>query len=119
TLLRLAEQYLIKAEANANLELPDSSIDDINTIRKRAGLNEISYGITKDSILHLIENERRHEFFAESGHRWFDLKRTGEASLILSGIKGSFWQQNDTLYPIPSDDIKRNSNLKQNPGYLN
>jgi hypothetical protein len=55
--------------------------------------------------------------FAEWGHRWFDLKRTHRADAVLSGVKGSKWQTNDQLYPIPFSELETDPNLKQNDGY--
>jgi hypothetical protein len=56
--------------------------------------------------------------FAEWGHRWFDLKRTNRANAILSVTKkGSKWQPEDQLYPIPPSELDADPNLDQNPGY--
>ena len=68
-------------------------------------------------ILQAIEHERQIEFFAEWGHRWFDLKRRDRAHIVLSGIKGPTWQATDVWYPIPLQEILRNPALEQNPGY--
>jgi hypothetical protein len=114
--LRLAEQYLIRAEARAQQNNLQGAQTDLNTIRTRAGLpNTIANN--KASLLLAIEHERQIELFAELGHRWLDLKRTNRANTILGAIKGSTWQPRDTLYPIPITEIQNNSNLTQNPGY--
>ncbi|HEY4209662.1 MAG TPA: RagB/SusD family nutrient uptake outer membrane protein, partial [Puia sp.] len=68
-------------------------------------------------VLQAVEQERRVELFTEWGHRWLDLKRTGRSTDVLSVEKGIFWQPADTLYPIPTDAIKTNTNLTQNNGY--
>jgi hypothetical protein len=68
-------------------------------------------------LLLAVEQERKVELFAEWGHRWFDLKRTGRSSAVLGAVKGANWQATDTLYPIPADAIKTNVNLEQNEGY--
>lgn len=115
--IRLAEQYLIRAEARVRLGKltgPNSAQEDVNVIRDRAGLSVTSAN-TSDELLQAIERERKAEFFTE-GHRWFDLIRTGRASSVLSPIK-SDWQQEDTLWPIHEIELSRNSNLRQNPGY--
>jgi hypothetical protein len=115
--LRSAEQYLIRAEARNNLDKLSLAIDDINVIRLRAGLNTITVsGVTKADVARLIETERRKEFFAELGHRWLDLKRTGKLSETLMPIK-SGWQKTDSLYPIPIGEMLTNPNMVQNPGY--
>jgi starch-binding outer membrane protein, SusD/RagB family len=116
TLMRLAEQYLIRAEANANQKNTSAALDDINTIRHRAGLSDISGNISSDSCLLLILHERQCELFAECGHRWFDLKRTGNLD-ILNTEKTSPWNPGAALYPIPFPDLQKDNNLSQNAGY--
>lgn len=115
-MLRIAEQYLIRAEARAHQNNISGAQADINMIRYRAGLGDTPAN-DKTSLLDAIEKERRSELFAEWGHRWFDLKRTNRASAILTPIKGSDWSTDDMLYPIPVSEIQVNPNLKQNPGY--
>jgi hypothetical protein len=114
--IRLAEMYLIRAEANAELNNLSAALDDLNTIRKRANL-PVSTDSVKASLLTAIEKERQVELFAEWGHRWFDLKRTGRADAVLSPVKGTFWQPTDVLFPIPDLELSRNPLLTQNPGY--
>ncbi|HSZ34873.1 MAG TPA: RagB/SusD family nutrient uptake outer membrane protein, partial [Puia sp.] len=63
-----------------------------------------------------IMHERQEEFFAEWGHRWFDLKRTGTINTELS-VEKSGWQPTDSLYPIPQVQIQNDPNTTQNPGY--
>lgn len=117
--LRLAEQYLIRAEARARLGKLDEAITDIDAIRSRAGLKkiaEVNPGISKESLLLAIEQERRIELFSEWGHRWFDLKRTGRAGAVLSSKKTS-WVSTAVLFPIPASELKINKSLNQNNGY--
>jgi hypothetical protein len=111
--LRLAEMYLIRAEAKAHLENPviKNIQDDINTIRTRAGL-ENTTASTVLALTTAIEEERRLEFAFE-GHRWFDLVRTGRALSLIDGLRDSRM----TLYPIPSSEVLTNDLMKQNPGY--
>lgn len=115
--LRLAEQYLIRAEARAQLNTNLSGAkSDLNMTRNRAGLLG-TIAITQSEILAAIEQERRLEFIGEWGHRWFDLKRNNRANDVLSPIKVTNWQATDTLYPIPQVEILRNPYLSQNDGY--
>lgn len=84
--LRLAEQYLIRAEARARLNNIAEAIGDIDIIRNRAGLPLISVSnptIDQNEILDEILIERRHEFFCEWSHRWFDLKRFNKINVSL------------------------------------
>ena len=114
--LRLAEQYLIRAESRANVDDIEGAQNDLNAIRNRAGLSNTT-AIDKTSLLKAIEHERQIELFAEWGNRWFDLKRTGRANTILGSLKPSTWQATDTLWPIPNSQILLNPSLKQNAGY--
>lgn len=113
--LRLAEQYLIRAEARAKQNKVDGALDDLNIIRTRANL-PIIVAHSQEDLINLITNERRLELCFEWGHRWFDLKRTNTAYEVLSGIKPE-WENKAILFPIPIDQIKINPALKQNPGY--
>lgn len=116
--LRLAEQYLIRAEARANRNNLSGAKEDVDAIRTRAGLAGLSASLTQTQLLTAIETERLHEFFGELGHRWFDLKRTNRATAVLSPIKAN-WQATDVLFPIPNAQILLNNNLTQNAGYEN
>ncbi|UNY97894.1 RagB/SusD family nutrient uptake outer membrane protein [Zhouia spongiae] len=112
---RLAEQYLIRAEARAQLNNLDWALADLNKIRNRAGLENFE-STSKAMILEAIYTERQRELFAEWGHRWFDLKRTGRANEVLSAIKPG-WETIDVLFPIPQSELQNNPNMPQNPGY--
>lgn len=116
---RLAEQYLIRAEARAmqgKLIGINSAEADLNVIRTRAGLPNTT-ATSEAELLLAIEQERRLEFLAEWGHRWFDLKRWGRANTVLGSLKPG-WSVNDQLYPLPQEEMRRNTNLKpQNSGY--
>lgn len=116
---RLTEQFLIRAEARAHQGNLATSIDDVDAIRKRAGLPLIKStnpSITKPELLMVIEKERRVELFTEWGHRWFDLKRTGRSNAVFSVTKTN-WKPEYVLFPIPNTEVQRNSNIKQNDGY--
>jgi len=121
-IFRVAEQYLIRAEARAqlnNLVGSNSAQSDLDVIRHRAGLNGTT-ATSKEAMLSVILEERRHELFSEWGHRWLDLKRTGTIDAVMqtaTASKGGIWDTNWQLYPIPQDDISRGINLVQNPGY--
>ncbi|HWV67614.1 RagB/SusD family nutrient uptake outer membrane protein [Chitinophaga sp.] len=118
-MFRLAEQYLIRAEARAQQNKLADAIADIDVIRKRAGLPvvaNVNPGIAKDALLQLIYKERMTELFGEQGHRWFDVKRTGQADALYS-VRKPRWRKEAILLPIPLDDRQKNPNLTQNEGY--
>jgi hypothetical protein len=119
--LRLAEQYLIRAEARAQQNNIGGAQSDLNIIRTRAGLPNTTSS-TKDDLLSAILNERRHELFCEWGHRWLDLKRTGKVDAVMSVItplkaNGLPWQSYQQLYPLQKSELDRAPNLTQTPGY--
>lgn len=115
-LLRLGEQYLIRAEARAQENDPAGAIADLNIIRTRAGLKELPSGLSQQEILTAVARERRVELFTEWGHRFFDLKRTGQINAVLGASK-PFWKPTDQLYPIPQNELNNNPALRQNEGY--
>lgn len=122
--LRLGEQYLIRAEARAQqgrVTGINSAAADLNMIRARAGLGETS-ATTQSTMLDAIMHERQAELFTEWGHRWMDLKRTGKVDAVMASVapaKGGVWQPYKAVYPLPIQDIQQAPGLRghQNPGY--
>lgn len=108
--LRLAEMYLIRAEARANTNKLTEGKADLDMVRSRAGLTG-AVATTQAQLLSAIELERRIEFAFEP-HRWFDLIRTNRASTVL-GITDA----RKLVFPIPGTEILTNSQLVQNEGY--
>lgn len=115
--LRVAEQFLIRAEARIRQNKLTDGRSDIDSIRQRAGLPVLPNALDQAALLLAVEKERKFELFTEWGHRWFDLKRTQRSSAVLGPIKGDTWQATDTLYPIPAYARSTNINLTQNEGY--
>jgi hypothetical protein len=115
--LRLAELYLIHAEAAAHLNNLTQALADVNAIRSRAGLTASTASVTSQAaVLDAVMHERQVELFCEWGNRWYDLKRTGTAAAVLGAEKTGF-SANAELYAIPQAQILLNNLLKQNPGY--
>lgn len=108
--LRLAEMYLIRAEARANQDNISDGADDLDEIRHRAGLGDTPAN-TKETLLQAIEDERRIEFAFEP-HRWFDLIRTGRAGDVLGVTDADKY-----VFPLPASEILTNKKLVQNPNY--
>ncbi len=117
-LIRLAEMYMIRAEANARaagagLLTNTQIIDDINVIRNRAGLSSLLFTdlLTNEAALTEILQQRRLEFAFE-GHRYTDMQRFG--------IIGNLFPANEqfrVIWPIPLQEIEVNNSLVQNEGY--
>jgi hypothetical protein len=117
--LRLAEQYLIRAEAQAQQNNLAGAKSDLDAVRLRSGLPGVTV-TTKEAMLQDIAQERQTELFTEWGHRWFDLKRTGAMDSVMTRtavVKGTAWKPHFKLFPIPQTEIQANPNLTQNPGY--
>ncbi|MNJ98320.1 SusD family protein [compost metagenome] len=125
-IFRLAEQYLIRAEARIHLGDISGGIDDLNFLRARSRpaasgsnpdpLPDLDKTMSEANALKALMKERQTELFTEWGNRWFDLKRTGTADEVLAAEK-SGWQPNAALYPIPQSERGKNPFLSQNIGY--
>jgi hypothetical protein len=115
--LRLAEQYLIRAEARIRQGNLATGIADLNAVRARAGATALPTTLSSADALLAVENERWLELFTEWGHRWFDLIRTGRVAAVLGPYKGTTWDANDNVWPIPATQLLANPALTQNPGY--
>jgi hypothetical protein len=115
--LRLAEQYLIRAEARIRQGNLATGIADLNAVRARAGATALPTTLSSADALLAVENERRLELFTEWGHRWFDLIRTGRVAAVLGPYKGTTWDANDNVWPIPATQLLANPALTQNTGY--
>ena len=122
TLLRLAEQYLIRAESECEpggQQNLSQAIADVNVIRLRAGLPALSTALTQSLVMAAIQQEWRMEYFAEWGHRWLDLRRWGISIQTLDTVsyKLGYIDSTQLLYPIPMSEIQTDPNLIQNQGY--
>jgi len=108
-IIRLAEMYLIRSEANFRLStsVGDTPLNDLNKVRTRSGLPALTAAeLTLDRIL----KDRKLEFAFE-GHSLNDIKR-------LQGTVGTLpWNSPKLILPIPDREIIANSNLVQNEGY--
>ncbi len=133
---RLSELYLNYAEAlneyaPGNPEIANS----INLIRRRAGMPDLTEGLSQAQMRDRIRNERRIELFAEN-HRFWDVRRwkiAAQTEQEIWGMKaireGSGfkyerflvekrpWRNAMLVIPITLDETFRNPNLKQNPGW--
>lgn len=112
---RLAEQYLIRAEARARQGELSNAKGDLNMVRNLAGLPNTTAN-TDTEIIAAVQEERQHELFTEYGHRFFDLKRNGMLNSVLTDVKIG-WNSTDVDWPIPETELLANPNLTQNPGY--
>ncbi len=113
--IRLAEMYLLRAEALIKSQGETDAINaDINTIRNRAGLDDLNES-DYDALLNELLLQRQLEFTFE-GKRWFDLIRNNKAIETLENVNSS----DQLLFPIPLSEINTNTAIgpeNQNPGY--
>ena len=111
TIIRLAEMYLIRAEANFRLGgAPIGGItpaQDINRIRARVGLDPIDDAdLTLEQILHERKLELAFEGFA-----------IDDAKRLKQNVGSVAWNSPTLVYPIPEREILVNKQLEQNEGY--
>ena len=111
-LIRLAEMYLTRAEANfrARTNVGATPLDDINRVRARVNLTPYTT-LTLKNIL----DERKLELAFE-GFRLGDVKRNRETVHDADG-KVLPWNSPRLVFPIPVREINANPKLTQNTGY--
>ena len=126
---RLADAYLIRAEARLKQGNSAGAADDINVIRTRAAWHAADgmpdtvadmQIVAGDVDLNMILEERARELVGE-GHRWYDLTRTKtlieRVRLHNSDAKDNI-QSHHVIRPIPQTQIDRTvGGYAQNPGY--
>jgi len=105
--IRLAEMYLTRAEANfrQNTAVGATPLSDVNLIRKRAGLADLTT-VTLPAIL----KERASELAFE-GNNLFESQR------LRKSIGSLNWNSPKSILPIPQREMDVNKELKQNDGY--
>ena len=124
--LRLAEVYLIYAEAAARSNAPGSpgfqkAVAKLNVVRDRVGLKGKS-PTDKPALLKDIRQEKLRELWGENGEEWFDLVRyaqiAGDVSVITS-LKPTVTDPHQYIMPIPLGELSspNGSEVSQNPGY--
>ena len=123
-LMRLAEIYLLHAEALAMQGDFSGATAYVNKVRERAGLDPVSVPSDQEAMLSVIFDERRLELAFE-GFRFFDLIRQGKAMEVHDRMpqEDSYWQQRAPLQEfgyylsVPVEAMDKNPSLVQNPGY--
>ena len=122
-LMRLADAYLLRAEARLQQSNAAGAADDINVVRDRAAVDgmEAAMQITAADVnLDFLLDERAREMYGEHA-RWFDLTRTGKLveRVRLHNPQGADnIQDYHNVRPIGQDQIDRTlGGFPQNPGY--
>lgn len=126
SLIRYAEVLLLYAEASNEVAGPGAkAYDALNLIRRRAKLTDLQ-GLSKDQFREAVWRERWHELCFENV-TWFDMARLRKAFNVTTkgfdnfvGHKFSYGPvltDRELLFPIPSRELRNNTNLIPTPGY--
>jgi len=128
-IMRLAEIYLLHAEALACTGDLKGAADYVNKVRARAHLEGIPVPESQDEAIDVILKERRLELAFE-GFRFFDLVRhsspeNDRIKKVHDSVNGedSYWRKRipmdptHYLLPVPTEAMNNNPSLIQNPGY--
>jgi hypothetical protein len=121
---RYGDVVMMYAEAENEVSGPTANVySAINSIRNRAGMPDVTPGLTQDQMRQEIWHERQVEF-AWEGTRYFDLIRWGTAATVIpqatlfgESFDSRVFEPHMVLFPIPQSEIDQNPNLTQNPGY--
>jgi len=113
--IRLADVYLLRAEALAELnQSPTMAHSDINILRNRVGWGDVDYtGLSMEDFRRELLRERGVELYME-GHRFFDLTRLGvydEYCRITYGNTVGARGPEDYTWPIPLIESSANPNI--------
>ena len=117
--VRLAEVYLIRAEARARNGNEAGAIEDLMTIRRRAWPTAPDITATGDELVEEIITERRRELAFE-GHRLWDLMRLKRGVVrndCTAPICDISYPNDRFILPIPVQEMDANPSITQNPGY--
>jgi hypothetical protein len=121
-ILRLADVYLIAAEAEARLNgATPLAYSYTLPVRQRAGLANLPSGLSATDFINAVLQERSWEFFAE-GDRWYDLTRTNTFMQVIPTAVNNVFpvrtpQTRNRYFPIPEREIQANPKLTQNDGW--
>ena len=116
---RYSDVLLSLAEAiNETAGPTTEAYDLVAQVRKRAGLNALPSGLSKDQFRNKLMDERLFEFWFEGGNRREDMIRWGAYIQRAQDDGSTFAKPEFVLYPIPRKAINEtNGIIKQNPGY--
>jgi len=117
-ILRLADMYLIRAEARAEQGDEDGARADLDAVASRVDPGYTPSAATGDDLIDAIILERRKEFAFE-GDRLYDLTRRQRSWTKFRTFEEFTvnWDDDQVYNPIPQAEIDVNPNITQNPGY--
>jgi starch-binding outer membrane protein, SusD/RagB family len=135
--IRLGEVLLNYAEALNESAGPDAAVyEAVNALRARPGVQmpALTPGLSQEEMRNVLRNERAVELAFED-HRFYDVRRWGLAEEVFNQpiygmrisedgktftrfkVEDRVFQPRHYLMPIPQQEMDRNPNLQQNPGY--
>nr|WKN34893.1 RagB/SusD family nutrient uptake outer membrane protein [Tunicatimonas sp. TK19036] len=125
-LIRYAEVLLTYAEASNEVSGPTAeAYEAVNQIRRRAEIPELA-GLDQNTFREAIWRERWHELSYEN-ITWFDMVRLRKAFNVETlefedyvghtFVYGPTLTERELLFPIPTNEVRNNEKLTQNPGY--
>lgn len=115
TVIRLAELYLIHAEAKARVDnsVSQAAYSSLKKVQDRAGISKpISTYSNLANFITAVQEEKERELMFE-GETWFDFVRTKLAMKKYTTLK----KEEFMVYPIPTAQVSLGGGLTQNPGY--
>ncbi|MBE7170189.1 MAG: RagB/SusD family nutrient uptake outer membrane protein [Williamsia sp.] len=117
-IFRLADIFLLKAEAYAALNNTTAAINYLNMVRARAGNGNYSGATTKDAVEKEILDERGRELFFEN-KRWYDLVRfhKGGTINVYTYVPNLVGKTTPLFWPVNTTVLANNSMIKQTEGY--
>lgn len=117
-LYRLADVYLMKAEAYAGLSDIPNSVKYLNMVRARAEIGDYAGSMVKADVEKEILNERGRELFFEN-KRWFDLVRFHIAGTIdvYGYVPNLAGKSTPLFWPVNTTVLANNPNIEQTDGY--
>ncbi|MBC9796147.1 RagB/SusD family nutrient uptake outer membrane protein [Sinomicrobium weinanense] len=117
-IFRLAEQYLIRAEAYARTGKDAQAQADLLAVTDRATPGAAPAGESGQALVDRILLERRKELAFE-GHRLFDLNRNKKDVRMIQSdhVIEATYPNDKFILPIPLNELNANPNITQNPGY--
>ena len=120
-LFRLAEMYLIKAEALVRQGKIEEGRQVLREFQQSRYTETIEIPGDADALLQEILDERLREFYTELDFRWLDMKRLGVTITRYNKGERNTLEPYDFRYtlPIPPEELKTNKNIRQNPGWDN
>lgn len=124
--IRYADVLLMYAEASNEVSGPTAkAYEAVNATRTRAQLPNLA-GLSKDQFREAVWKERWYELCFEN-ITWFDMVRLRKAFNVTTKqfddyvghqfTYGPVITQRELLFPLPTSEVRNNTNLKQNPGY--